>query len=450
MMIRKSLFPVIFLFTVLTGLAISPIARADAHAMMELINVLEQNGTIDSKTAAALRKTATAQKKEHKSSSDASVSLKGGKLKVTSNDGDFEFKLNGRLMLDYAFYNEDVEKAGQRFGNGAELRRARVALGGKVFKYWKYKLGLRFASGDQHINDAYLQWTGFDNMTITAGRHKPPFSLQQQTSSKYISFMERSLVDEFAPGRAWGLSAQYAHDFWRARVGFFTGNKNDGDDIDSRSNPDWQIGARINIIPPIGDEQLVHFGGSINYRKLQASDRVRFRSRPESHVTDNRTVNTGRFAAENVLRYGFEAAFMYGPFAAVGEYMGAMVNIEEDNDDMTDDPNFSGYYVQAMYLLNGKRKYSRSSAKFGGVTPTAGINEGGHGAIEFAARYSTLDLTDEHIEGGEQRNVSLGLNWYPAKTIAFKLDYTQVLEVDGGTFDGNEPGIFQMRAQYEF
>ena len=79
------------------------------------------------------------------------------------------------------------------------------------------------------------------------------------------------------------------------------------------------------------------------------------------------------------------------------------------------------------------------------------MGKGGIGAWEVAVRYSTLDLTDTGagITGGEEQNVTLGLNWYPTKTIRFMADYINVLNVDrpGSAHDGDEPDAFLLRSQ---
>jgi phosphate-selective porin OprO/OprP len=74
------------------------------------------------------------------------------------------------------------------------------------------------------------------------------------------------------------------------------------------------------------------------------------------------------------------------------------------------------------------------------------VGKGGFGAWEVVARYSTTDLSDAAIAGGEERNVTLGLNWYPAPSLRFMLDYVHVLEVANGKFAGSEPSALVLRS----
>jgi phosphate-selective porin OprO/OprP len=68
----------------------------------------------------------------------------------------------------------------------------------------------------------------------------------------------------------------------------------------------------------------------------------------------------------------------------------------------------------------------------------------------MALRYSTVDLTDADIDGGEAYAVTLGLNWYATPTLRFSANYVDVLEVDGGSHDDEEPSVFQLRSQWAF
>ena len=84
------------------------------------------------------------------------------------------------------------------------------------------------------------------------------------------------------------------------------------------------------------------------------------------------------------------------------------------------------------------------------VTPKGVVGKGGIGAWQVAMRYSSLDLTDEDITGGEEDNFTVGLNWYATPNIRFAANYVNVLDVEGGPKDGDEPESFQIRTQVEF
>jgi Phosphate-selective porin O and P len=94
--------------------------------------------------------------------------------------------------------------------------------------------------------------------------------------------------------------------------------------------------------------------------------------------------------------------------------------------------------------------YDRSQfeeARFKNPKPKGIVGKGGIGAWELLARYSTLDLSDEDVDGGEEDNVTVGINWYPTPNFRFMANYVRVLDLDGGDFDGAEPDAFLLRAQ---
>lgn len=120
-----------------------------------------------------------------------------------------------------------------------------------------------------------------------------------------------------------------------------------------------------------------------------------------------------------------------------------MVDIDNDNDD----PTFDGYHVQASYLLTGESRSYRNGV-FGGVTPA---NET-LGAWEVAARYSHVDLNDSGVDGGEQENITLGVNYYARSNVRFMANYIFV-DVEDSLETGigdDSPNIFLVRAQYSF
>ena len=59
-------------------------------------------------------------------------------------------------------------------------------------------------------------------------------------------------------------------------------------------------------------------------------------------------------------------------------------------------------------------------------------------------------MTDGMIEGGAERNLTLGINWFLEPTLRFSFNYVNVLDVDGGANAGDEPSSYQARAYIDF
>jgi len=370
--------------------------------------------------------------------SEVKVTLKGGKLKLKSVDGDFEFALGGRVMADTAMYFDDKSD----LGNGSELRRARLRAKGVVWKRWQFEGQYEFAGGDDHIRDAYIGYTGLEPWTLRVGHIKEPFSLENLTSSKYVTFMERALPNAFAPGRAVGILASTRGGNWTLAGGLYSGtDAADSSEGDSAAD----VAARVTWLFPLAAETNMHVGFAAAYRDYGDDKEARIRQRPESHVTDARLVDTGAFAASDRSLYGLEAALIKGRFSAQGEYI--VAHYSGDGDER--DRDLDGYYAYVSWFLTpDSRGYSGGRGVFGQVKPASIVGKGGRGAWEAALRYSALDA---EAEGGKQNNISLALNWYATPTIRFSMNYVDVLSVDGGPRPrGNEPSLLQFRAQVEF
>lgn len=350
-------------------------------------------------------------------------------------------RLGGRIQVDAAAYDGDIRS----HNDGTEIRRARLFASGSLTDNWKYKLQYDFTStGLSGIQDAYLDYKGFENFDIRLGHFKEPFSLQNMTSSKYITFMERGMPHVFAEGRNLGLQLHTGGSNWNLYGGVF-GDGRDG--AASDNDEGMGVSGRATWNPLKTDQQLVHLGLSASFRETGSVDTLRFRERPESHVTDVRLVDTGTIDAESFTRITGEAAWVSGPFNLQGEYYLTAVDREiSANSDLA----FSGYYLEGGWFITGESMNYKKSGNFSRVSPKAYVGQGGFGAWQLATRFSSLDLTDEDITGGEVDSLTLGLNWFATPNIRFTANYVNILQVDGGVAGDDEPELFQLRAQVEF
>lgn len=257
------------------------------------------------------------------------------------------------------------------------------------------------------------------------------------------------MVDALTTGRDYGVSLAYQQERWRLRFGLFTEMDQDGEGATDRDSA-WSFAGRLNVTPMKEKTQVVHLGGGFVYESAEDESSVRFRARPDSHVSDTRLIDTNSHGYDSILRYGLELGVMGGPFTAMAEWIKAKVDrYDWVNEADVADFDADGYYIQVGYVLTGEsRGYTNGTWK--NPKPNSIVGQGGHGAWELALRWSNLDLNDNDLDGGEEDNLSVGLNWYLTPTILMRADYTTVLEVDGGQKDGVEPSIFQVRTQYEF
>tara|TARA_R110002073_G_scaffold6555_2_gene38606 strand:- start:18125 stop:19531 length:1407 start_codon:yes stop_codon:yes gene_type:complete len=449
-----------YFFILLLGVLVTPVAHANSNqALMELLKALEDNGTISKDVYDLVAEVAKqGQTGEHAVVAKADVkkmvqeevkvatkdqpeiTIKD-KFEIKSADKDFSLRVGGRIQADAAAYSEDARK----HNDGTEMRRARLFVQGTLWEAWKYKLQYDFVStGNSGIADAYIQYAGLKDWTFTVGHFKQAFSLQNMTSSKYITFTERGLPHLFTPGRAIGIAAGRSSNNWSVNAGFF------GEGIDGASSDEdegYAITGRATYAPILDQQQHVHLGTSISYRNSGSIDAIRFRERPESHLTNTFEVDTGSLNADSNLRLVGELAYTYGSLSLQGEYY--YIDIERDGPNP--DLDFSGYYLEgSWFLTDDMRSYSGNKGSYGKVKPRSIVGKGGIGAWQLAVRFSSVDLNDNDITGGDAQNFSLGLNWYATNNIRMSANYINVLDVTGGAGDGDEPEAFQMRAQVEF
>ncbi len=343
-------------------------------------------------------------------------------FKLDSPEGDIKLKLGGRVQADYTFASGDGTLAG--IEDGFEFRRAWLFFSGTIYERIEFKAQYDLAGGDPSIKDMYI---GIKNDwgTVRFGHWNEYFSLEQLTSSKYIAFVERSLpVEAFAAGRNSGVGI---HGNNGSKFNWGLGAFYDADDFGESTNENnLNITGRLAFRPLWENEgrRMFHVGLSATQRDRDTS--IRFRNRPEAHLT-GRFVNTGTFAADSATILDLEIAGVFDSFWFAGEYLAADVDSP-----ITGDPSFDGFYVQAGYYLTGEhRRYKASGGAFDRQKPQSTFGkDGGRGAWEIAARYSTVDLTDGLIAGGEQDNLTLALNWYLNPATRLMINWVNT-DVDG-------------------
>ncbi|PCH83074.1 MAG: porin [Piscirickettsiaceae bacterium] len=417
--------------------------------LMTLLKVLRDNGTITAEQyerviaeAQATQQQAAEDKKALQAkldkATDVEVSVKGG-INVKTKDGAFATKLGGRLQMDAAYVGED----GPEQGDGTDIRRARLSLSGKMYNVWGFKLENDFTkSGLAGITDAYITYNGQKNHSYKVGHFRDSIILQELNSDNDTQFMERALLSAFGQSRHMGIGNTYTGKNWTSSIALF----GDKAKVDSKTSDEgWGVNGRFTATPIRNKTSLVHVGIAADYRKLRSDANVRFKSGPESHLGGLSLVDTGTMAdSDNFLVSGLEVAFVNGGFNGQAEYV--RTDVERHT---ASDVSFDGWYAQMGYVLTGEVRPYKGS-KFGRIKPKSIFGQGGTGAWEIVARYSTVDLTDKDINGGEEDNVTVGVNWYATPTLRFMANYVKVLTVDGGANDGVEPDIFQTRFQWAF
>jgi phosphate-selective porin OprO/OprP len=213
--------------------------------------------------------------------------------------------------------------------------------------------------------------------------------------------------------------------------------------------------GRLTYLPIYEKEgqKLLHIGLSYNHNSIDTSRddaQARLSVRPETDLTNQSLVDTGYFLAEEMNIINPELAWVNGPFSVQGEYF-----LMATKTSLSENPVFSGWYVQGSYFLTGEhRPYDRLNGCFDRVQPQNNFSllQGHWGAWEVAMRYSFLDLNDRNIQGGQQRDFTVGLNWYLYPTVRVMFNYIHSVVEDRGAppIDRGNLDTFQMRLQFAF
>ncbi len=347
-------------------------------------------------------------------------------------------EVGGRIDAIYTYYDED----NLDMGSGSEFRRARLFAQGNIDNDWKYKAQYDWAGNSTSLKDLYVRYTGWEFADITVGHFKQEQSLEALTSAKYITFIEKAMVTGLYPDRRIAIGMAGDSGAWHYAASLF-GDQEGSDDSETEG---LGVAGRVTWGPKIGDSQA-HVGGSYNWQQPGGNDTWRVRARPETHQTSTRLVDTGTLEqVDDVITYGLEGAWVMGPWSLQGEWLQQSINRKESG---LDEPDVSGWYLYGSRFITGesraykKGQFSRAKAS---------------NAWEVAVRYSTLDLEDGGIEGGEEKNWTLGVNYYLNPHLRFQINYVAASADDAsalftdasGERIKDEPNAIAVRVHMDF
>jgi phosphate-selective porin OprO/OprP len=437
------------------------------------------------------------------------VNLNNGRPTFASGDGQFTASLRGVFQLDAAHYDQkppgplatdfrrgslgDASEAdhARDLNDGANFRRARIGIEGKAFGDWNYNFLYDFGgSGVEEpgkITSAWVEYAGFAPFRVRIGAFSAPAGIEEATSTNGSLFLERASPSELVRGIASGDGRKAVGLFGNGERWNFSAALTGG--VVTTQTFDQQLGfvGRVAFLPVKGLDYLVHVGANTSIVINPPANgpdvppgvatNIRLRDRPEIRVDITRLIDTGNIDASGLTSIGGELAAQYKAFSVQGEYFDIDVNRRAS---ALSDPHFSGWYVQGAWTITGQpRRYSIATATFDAPRGEKPFNlkAGTWGVWELAARYSDLDLNyragapgtaqvASAIRGGEQKIVTLGLNWIPNSVVRFQADYQHVdvnrlspggtafgagaLTPPAGAQIGQTLNIWSLRTQYAF
>ena len=355
-------------------------------------------------------------------------------------------ELHGFVNLSTGWFNQDQDNiaAVGNLRDGSSFRRARLAASGNILENMKYVVQMDFGGiGRPTFTDV---WTEFNKVplfgNVRVGHWKQPFSLEVVSPSKFTTFSERSLLFQaFTPQRhiALGMqdNAENELSTWAASI-YRSGQDQYGGSITDKGG--YAGVGRYTFLPYWDEEskgeRYVHLGGAYNYVSPNNS-LVQFRTLPSFFVGSQASLpapgstgtsgqglpgplngtpffaDTKAFGMNHYHLVGTEALWVEGPFSVQAEGM-ILAGTRTGGGHIY----FPGVYAQAGYFLTGEhRPYNRKSGTIDRIKVKNPIGGGekegyGSGAWELATRWDYIDLNSGGVQGGQQEDITIGINWF--------------------------------------
>ena len=293
----------------------------------------------------------------------------------------------------------------------------------------------------------------------------------------------------------------------------------------------WDLASRLIYAPVRTSDALLHVGGSVRYEKpndatAASDDRMLqpgYTLKSEANAVGDPLLGTqplscvsplyqtvGGNCVKSIVNLAAEAVAAYGPVSVQAEYsayhydrdagkIAAYNAIAASGVTSNGLPyagaqfapggasvNFRGFYVYGTWYLTGESRADsylaypdefNTPGTFGQIKIKHPLSQGGWGAWELAARFSTINLNDGHtlfyipptatytygspgflanqnIQGGRQSDVTLGLNWYPEKGVRVMANWVNTVQYSANwarpDLNGIHPQAFELRAQVDW
>ncbi len=413
----------------------------------------------------------------------ATPTWKGAPQWTDADDG-WSFKVRGRLMIDGAYTGKPVNYVTNKNLGGftTRVRRFRIGVEGGLPGGFGYKAEVDYANAAVGFGDVILTYAPANKpFWVQIGNQESLDGMEQQTSSRWSSFIERTQHDDaFGNTRRLGVEAGYrsSDNLFRIDAGMFGAHSIDA----SLNNSGW-IGAVRTTYSPYAMGGFLHFGANWQHRQFQSNDAGaasvsvgspstnqfgRYRARPFLQTTDQRFIDTGNIAAKGDDIFGLE---VYGVFKSLhigGEAQLTKVHtyrpgtISTGIDAFTGgsgvtpatDPTFWGGFFEVGYFLTGETRGYKNGL-WDRTKVLHPFNKGGWGALQVIGRFDYLDLNSNAVQtasttnfatgattaatasnlsrGGSQTGYLLGLTWIPTDYVRFLVNYIHS-DVKGGPF----------------
>ena len=316
------------------------------------------------------------------------------KPEKTKGDVDRMPKISGFVQ---GMYQANLTDEGELSSNTLRMRRVRLSVDGKLSKTVSYKLQGDFVRSPMLV-DAYLKYKPCNEFAIQIGQFKTPFTIESPINPVNLEIFDYGEIIQKlsgysdvcgvgALGRDLGIMAtgdlfpiqdkDYSVDNYA--IGVFNGNGANALDNNNRKD----IVGRLEVHPGL---KAITLSGSYYYGKYYKDE--------ENNGTRN--------------RWAAGAQYNDGKLVLRGEYISGKTGyVPTDIPEDLGYFNSNGYYAQAGYYF-----------------------QAGEQKIMPVLRYEHF-TADQAIGNNGTNWYTAGINYWPLKSVNFKLDYSLVQKESG-------------------
>lgn len=311
-------------------------------------------------------------------------------------------------------YQANLDNSGNLKDNTFRMRRVRMSIDGKFTKNLSYKIQGDFVNSPMLV-DAYLKYKVCDGFSIQAGQFKSPFTLESPINpvnleifdygeiiTKFVGYSDVCGVGKL--GRDIGVMATgnlfqvEGKDFALVNysIGVFNGNGTNVIDNNNRKD----VVGRLEIHPML---KALTLSGSYYYGFYKGSG-----------DTDNVATGDSNFGHGARNRWSAGLQYNDGDLVVRGEYISAETGYQFGGLDDSNNP------ITEEKIMNGNGYYGVLGYNF----------KLGSQKLMPVFRYEHF-AKDASVANGGTNWFTVGVNYWPLKSVNFKLDYSLVQPENG-------------------
>ena len=385
-----------------------------------------------------------------------------------SGDKQHSIGLAGRIQADYRTFSDasgslttPIAPAQANSADTFDIRRAYLGVYGKLYDDWTFEVVADFAQSTNVLDVAWINYGRWKPVQFRIGQFKMPFSLEENTSSRFIDFQVRGLLNALVPGKERGFMVHGS-----PTTGLYYGvalsngqGKNNNEPNAAVDDKDYIGRLAANFAEMIGNKDMIlHLGAAYTQGTLPvaAAPSARTEARGLTFFIPAAFTGIGATGIQEMdrKRKGAELALAWKQFKLQSEWVTNKFS-GTSNGGVAFDPEIDSYYAYINWLITGE-KYADAygGGVFRAIKPNQPFKMGtdgwGWGAWELGARYSVWDAGDFATTNAAGTGVltagttnkakafTVGLIWIPNTNTRvylnlIKTDFDTPVVVVGGT-----------------